>query len=80
MFTSHFYIARRHLSRHKGYFLLNTFGLGTGIGCALLIVLYVSRESTYDRFHVHNNRIYRVVVDRLYEDGHVRISMNRLLP
>ncbi len=72
MLKNYFLVARRHLGQHKGYSLINTIGLGIGVCCVLLIALYVSHEFSYDQFHERSERIYRVVVDRLYEDGQIR--------
>ena len=72
MLKSYFLIAYRNLSNHKGYTLVNTVGMGMGICSVLLIALYVYHEFSYDRFHENHDRIFRVAVDRVYEDGRVR--------
>ena len=61
MLNSDITIALRHLSRHKGYTLVNVLGLAVGLACAILIFLYVSHELSYDRYHARADRIYRVV-------------------
>jgi putative ABC transport system permease protein len=38
-------------------------GLSIGIGCSLLIALYVINEAGYDRFNVKSERIFRVILD-----------------
>jgi len=53
-------IAIRHLGRNKSYSFLNIFGLAAGIACFLLIMLYVQYELSYDRYHEHADRIFRV--------------------
>ncbi|WP_353129851.1 ABC transporter permease [Parapedobacter pyrenivorans] len=41
--------------------MINITGLAIGLACCLLIVLYIQDERSYDRYHEHKNRIYRVV-------------------
>ena len=61
MLSSDLTIALRHLTRHKGYTLVNVLGLAVGSACAILIFLYVGHELSYDRYHDQAGRIYRVV-------------------
>ncbi len=60
MLKNYFKIAFRNLAKHKGYSFINIFGLAVGIGCCLLIFLYVKDELTYDRFQSKGDRIYRI--------------------
>ena len=52
--------ALRHIRNHLGYSLLNILGLTLGISSALFLVIYVSDELSYDRYHENADRIYRV--------------------
>ena len=61
MFNSDITMALRHLSRHKGYAMVNVLGLSVGMACAILIILYVGHELSYDRYHDQAGRIYRIV-------------------
>lgn len=61
MFNSDITIALRHLGRNRGYTAINVLGLAVGMACAILIVLYVGHELSYDRYHAQADRIYRVV-------------------
>lgn len=54
-------IALRNMIRQPGYDGLNVIGLAIGITCCMLILLYIQNELSYDRFHKHADRIYRVV-------------------
>ncbi|MEQ8424025.1 MAG: ABC transporter permease, partial [Cyclobacteriaceae bacterium] len=40
--------------------MINILGLGLGIACCILIVLFIKDEWTFDNFHLKANRIYRV--------------------
>jgi putative ABC transport system permease protein len=67
MFKNYFKIATRNLLKHKGYSFINVLGLAIGIACCVLILLYVWEELSYDRFHRHAERIYRVVQEQRFE-------------
>ena len=53
-------IALRNLARHKGYSFINLFGLAIGMTCAILIMLYVRDELSYDRYPAKARSIYRL--------------------
>ena len=63
MFPNYLAVAIRSLSRNRVYSLINILGLALGIGCSLVICLYVMDELSYDRYHVKADRIYRVILD-----------------
>lgn len=63
MLQNYVKIALRNIAKHKGYSFINIFGLGLGLACCVLILLYVQDERSYDRFHEDADRIYRVVFD-----------------
>jgi putative ABC transport system permease protein len=52
--------AIRHILKHFGYSILNILGLTLGISSALFLIIYVSDEVSYDRYHEKAERIYRV--------------------
>ena len=60
MFRNLIKTAVRHIVKHPGYSLLNILGLSLGITSALFLVIYVSDEVSYDRYHEKADRIYRV--------------------
>jgi len=71
MLKNYFKIAVRYLFKNKVYSLINVFGLAVGIGCCILIALYVHNEWSYDEFHSESDRIYRTWVREDYGDGDV---------
>lgn len=71
MFKSYFKTAFRNLRRNKVYSFINIVGLGLGLACAMLIMLYVKDEVSYDRFHENVGNIYRVVNKNVKPDGGV---------
>ena len=61
MLKNYFKIALRNLQRNKVYSFINIAGLGIGLCCAILILLYVKDEVSFDQFHSNINSIYRIV-------------------
>jgi putative ABC transport system permease protein len=60
MIKSYLKTALRFLLRSKAHSIINITGLGLGIACCLLIVLFVRDELTFDQFHSKAHRLYRV--------------------
>lgn len=54
-------ISFRSFMRFKSTFLINLFGLASGLACTLLIYLWVTDEMRIDRFHEKGDRIYQVL-------------------
>lgn len=55
-------IAWRNLLKSKSLFSINIIGLTLGIATALLIVLFVIDELSYDTYHKNADNIFRVVL------------------
>lgn len=60
MLKNYFKIAFRNILKHKFFAGINMLGMTIGITACLLIILYVTDELSYDRFHEKANSIYRV--------------------
>lgn len=60
MFQNYFKVAVRNILKHKFFSAINILGMTIGITACLLIVLYVSDELSYDRFHAKADKIYQV--------------------
>lgn len=60
MFNNYLKVAWRNLRKNIGYSLINIFSLAIGIAGALLILLFVREELSFDRFHDQDDRIYRL--------------------
>ncbi len=76
MFRNYFKTALRNLVRNKVYSFINISGLSLGLACAMLIVLYVKDETSYDRFHANVKNIYRITVKSLNPDGSANVGGN----
>lgn len=62
MLKNYFKIAARNLVRHKVYSFINIAGLVIGIACAILILLWVQDEMSYDNFHRKANNICKLYI------------------
>jgi putative ABC transport system permease protein len=60
MFRHYLIVGLRNLARHKLYATINVVGLTIGLAAALLVVLYVRHESTFERFLPGYERIYEI--------------------
>lgn len=60
MIKNYLIVALRNLWRHRGYTLINIFGLTIGLASSIFILLYVVNELTYDKFHDKSDQIYRI--------------------
>lgn len=60
MILNYLKIAFRSLLRYRTYTVINILGLTLGISAALFIHLIVSYELSYDTYHTHADRIYRI--------------------
>lgn len=63
MIKNYLKVALRNLWRNKTFSVINIIGLATGLGCFILIALYVMDELSYDRFYKNSDRIYRISSD-----------------
>ena len=59
--------------KNKGFTIINIVGLSLGIGCFILIAMFVTDELSYDRYNDRAEDIYRVNSDILF--GGTELSM-----
>ena len=76
MLKNFFRVAFRNILKHKGFTFINVTGLAVGLTAALLIILWVQDELSYDRFNTDGANIYRVEEDQFYsgERYHVTVT------
>ncbi|MDH4196936.1 MAG: ABC transporter permease, partial [Candidatus Aminicenantes bacterium] len=58
----------RRLKSEKGFTLINILGLGVGLACGIMVLVYVRYNRGFDRFHADAGRIYRVISNGLFID------------
>jgi len=59
MLKNYILISVRSLWKNRVYSVINVFGLAVGLTAAVLLLLWVQDERSYDRFHVQADCIYR---------------------
>ncbi len=69
MLRNYFKTAWRNLTRNKAFSVINIGGLSLGLAACWLIVLYVSNELSYDRYHANADRIYRIAQHAAWGGG-----------
>ena len=62
MFKNYLLIAARNLRKNLAYSFINIFGLAVGMACCGVILLYIQREVSYDRYHPEHAQLYRVAI------------------
>ncbi|HTR28408.1 MAG TPA: ABC transporter permease [Puia sp.] len=72
MLRNYLLTAWRNLIHNRVYSVINLAGLGLGLACAMLIILYVKDELSFDRFHVNGNHLYRLYSEAKGPDGETR--------
>lgn len=60
MVKNYLKIAIRNLFKNKGISFINIFGLSAGMAVTMLIGLWIWNELSYDKYHVHYDRIAQV--------------------
>ena len=69
MLSNYFRTWFRNILKYKTYAVINLLGLGIGIACCYLCVLYFLYDRSFDRFHQDHNRMYCVVGKVKYSKG-----------
>ncbi len=57
--------AFRSLYKHKGFTVINIFGLSIGIAMVTLLGRFIQEELSYDKFYQEKDRIYRLYSDNI---------------
>ncbi len=60
MFRNYLAVALRNIARHKLYSFINIAGLAVGLTCAILVMLFVRDELSYDTWIPGSEKLWRV--------------------
>ncbi len=71
MIRNYLTTAFRILMRQKSYSAINILGLTLGITSTLLLMLYITDELSYDKFHPDANRTYRATFKAKLQDREI---------
>ncbi|GAB4046615.1 ABC transporter permease [Spirosoma litoris] len=74
MLRNYLKIAWRNLVLHKAFTAINIIGLAVGLATCLLIVLFVTHELSYDRYHAKADRIFRVTTHGLVSGNEINTA------
>ena len=77
LFFNSIKVSFRKMRRQKWYSLITVTGLAAGMACAILILLWVRHELSYDSFHARAENIYRAIMEDHLSDA---ISVHPWLP
>jgi putative ABC transport system permease protein len=70
MLKNYFKTAWRSLIRGKSFSIINIAGLAIGMAGAIIILLWLQNEISFDTFHVNRQRLYEVYAMTSNTDGH----------
>lgn len=80
MIRNYLKTALRSIFRNKLTAFINIAGLALAMASALLIYLFVMDELSYDRYHAHSGRTYRITRNFLDNDGVPRLHLATVAP
>lgn len=63
MILNYLKVTWRNINKHKSFSMINILGLAASMSVCLLIMLFIIDQRSYDRFHEHSDRIYRINSD-----------------
>src|SRR4051812_11386333 len=69
MIKNYLKIAFRNLKRHKLFSFINIFGLALSMSICLLVLMHLKDQLSYDDFHPHPNRTYRIITALSNKEG-----------
>ena len=76
MIRNYFKTAWRNLIKNKGFTAINIIGLSLGIGCFVMISMFVIDELSYDRQHEKANNIYRINSDIIFGGAEMTMAVS----
>ena len=78
LFINNIKIAIRNAMRNRLFSIINISGLALGLACCLVIVLYVTQELSYDKYHVNAKNIYRVGFDAKLNETQMKLPNSQV--
>ncbi len=80
MIHNYLKVALRAIFRNKLTAFINIAGLALAMMCCILIYLFVADELSYDRYHTHADRTYRITRNFLNKDGEPNLHLANVAP
>lgn len=72
--------ALRNILRQRAFSIINLAGLSVGMSLALLIIMIVRDQYTFDNFHANSDRIYRINTNAIRTNGAVEPYASAPIP
>lgn len=69
MIRNYLLIAYRNITRHKLFTFINIFGLALSMSVCMNVIIGISKEMGYDKFHPHPERTYRILTEFKNTEG-----------
>ena len=60
MLRNYLKLGLRNMIKQKESSIINVLGLAVGLASAILILMWIQHEVSYDKFHQRSNRLYRI--------------------
>ncbi len=73
MIKNYLKIALRNIKRYTAHSILNISGMAIGLASAILILLWVQDELSYDRHFKNADNIYRLIEKQITPGGEVSL-------
>lgn len=80
MIKNYFNIAWRHFTKNKVFSFINICGLAFGLSLCMSIMVIIKDQLSYDRFHPHADRTYRINTEAIRNDGGIESYASSPLP
>ncbi len=74
MLKNYYKVAVRNILKYKLFSSINILGMTIGITSCLMIILYVTHELSYDKFHADAERIYQVGLNGKIGGQDIRVA------
>ncbi len=74
MLKNYYKVAIRNILKYKLFSAINILGMTIGITSCLMIVLYVTHELSYDKFHPDADRIFQIGLNGKIGGQDIRVS------
>src|SRR5258706_1829729 len=69
MLRNYILVTFRNLSRNKSFSLINIIGLSISMSVCLLLLSIAIDQFSYDKFHTHHERVFRITTKKIAPDG-----------
>lgn len=69
MYRHYFKIAWRNLRKNRSFSIINLGGLAISLSCCILLLLYITSETSFDRHHEDADRLFLVNSEAISNNG-----------